>query len=178
MSAQIIKTILHVDMDAFFASVEEVLNPNLKGRPMIVCGYSRRGVVSSPNYAARKFGIKAAMPVYHAVARCPNVVMQPPHFSEYEKFSNEFVSIIAKSFTKNIQKTSIDECYVDITSIISLGNDAIKIAKDIQKKIFNELGLTCSIGIAHNKFLAKMATDMNKPNGITTLYEDEIKQKL
>jgi DNA polymerase-4 len=171
------KIIFHIDMNAYFASVEEILNPKLINKPLIVSGYSKKSVVSCPNYIARKYGIKAAMPVYKAIQLCPTVNICIPKMKEYQRFHNKFISIIKTKLSNLIEIVGIDECYVDVTHL-SNKTEPIKLAKMIQNKIFTTTGLKSSIGISSNKFLAKMASDLKKPMGISTLFQNEIQEKI
>jgi DNA polymerase-4 len=163
------KYILHVDINSFFASVEELNHPSFKNKPIAVSGYTKRSVVCSANYIAREYGIKAAMPVFLAQKLCPGLTVVVPHFDQYHKYSERFTKFISEKFTNKIELGSIDECYVNITSLIDENHSPIQIAENLQKWIKNAIGLNCSIGIANNKFLAKMASDYKKPLGITTL---------
>ena len=163
--------ILHIDLNAFFASVEEILNPKLKTKPIVVGGKtSRASVVSCPNYNARKFGIKGGMPIYKAKKLCRDLIVVNHHFQEYEKYSNIFIDFISQKLTNNIETMSIDECFADVTHLCSTPKEAINIAKIIQRRIYNSIGLKCSIGVSYNKFLAKMASDLKKPYGITSIF--------
>ncbi|MBP5256773.1 MAG: DNA polymerase IV [Mycoplasma sp.] len=163
--------ILHIDLNAFFASVEEILNPKLKFKPIVVGGKtSRASVVSCANYNARKFGVKGGMPIYKAKKLCRELIVVSHHFDEYEKYSNIFIDFISQKLTNNIEIMSIDECFVDITHLCSNSKEAFNIAKTIQKRIYNSIGLKCSIGISYNKFLAKMASNFRKPYGITSIF--------
>ncbi|MDR0825983.1 MAG: DNA polymerase IV [Mycoplasmataceae bacterium] len=170
--------ILHVDMNSYFASVEEAEFPQYRNKPIIVSGKTKRSVVASANYLARSFGIKAAMPIYMAKRLCPRVIIAIPHFNLYQTYADRFLQTIAEKFTNNIEIASIDECYVDITSLTKNNLMAVKIAEQIQTAIKKETGLKCSIGVANNKFLAKMGSDYKKPLGITTMWLSEIKEKL
>ncbi|MDR0985831.1 MAG: DNA polymerase IV [Mycoplasmataceae bacterium] len=172
------KYIAHIDMDCFFASVEELLNPKLKNKPIIVAGRNKRSVVSSANYLARKDGVKAAMPLFMATKICPKVIVVLPHFYKYEEYSEKFINLIEKKFSKMVEHLSIDECFVDITNLVNKNTSPIDVCNNIQRQIKQHIGLPCSIGIANNKFLAKMASDLKKPMGITTLWNSEIKNKL
>jgi DNA polymerase-4 len=171
------KTIFHIDMNSFFPSVEELLNPALKGKPVIVAANNRRSVVSSANYEARKYGVKSAMPLYRALLLCPKAKLVEPHFEYYEKYHNEFISLIKEKFTKEVEVASIDECYIDATKLVKR-TSIMKVALSIQNAIKNKLGLNCSIGISNNKFLAKMASKFKKPLGITMLYKEDLPTKL
>lgn len=156
------KIILHVDLDAFFASVEELDNPKLKGRPVIVGGKSKRGVVSTCNYKAREYGIHSAMPIFKAKKLCPNGVYIYPRGKRYSEVSHEVFNIL-HSITDKIEKVSIDEAYIDISNLYQSPEYVVKL---IKKRIKNEVGITLSVGISYNKFLAKLASDWNKPNGV------------
>ncbi|MBI3755327.1 MAG: DNA polymerase IV, partial [Deltaproteobacteria bacterium] len=161
-------SIIHIDMDAFFASVELKKRPELKGKPVIVGGDgdpAKRGVVSAASYEARKFGIRSGMPLRTASKRCPQAVFLPVDFEAYENESEKFMSIIGE-YTQLIESFGLDEAFMDVTEC---GKSALDIAREIKKRIKDELGLTVSVGIAPNKLLAKMASDMNKPNGFTVI---------
>jgi len=171
------KLIFTIDLDAFFASCEEIKKPEIKNKPMVVGKeLNGRGVVSSANYLARKYGIKSSTPFFKAKQLCPNLVILDTDFDFYEKMSNKVFNVI-ESFTKIIEIGSIDECYVDVT-FLTKKNKPIEIAKMIKKKIKEETGLIVSIGISTNILLSKIASGFDKPNGITTLYKHEIKEKL
>jgi len=157
------KIIIHVDMDAFFASVEEGDNLKLKGKPIIVGGAGERGVVSTCSYEARKYGVHSAMPIFMARSICPMGVFLPVRYLRYKEISDR-ISEIFKEVTDSIEPLSIDEAFLDITdSRFKSGEEAGLYIKDRVRK---ELGLTLSIGVSYNKFLAKLASDWNKPNGI------------
>lgn len=162
------RVILHVDMDAFFAAVEVMDNPTLKGKPVIVGGTSERGVVATCSYEARKFGVRSAMPTYIAKEKCPHGIFIHPRHYRYEEVSNEVFKILY-SITKKIEPVSIDEAYLDITD---LKESPEIIATKIKYKVKKSLGLTISIGISYNKFLAKLASDWNKPNGLKIISRD------
>ena len=163
--------ILHIDMNAFFASVEEVVNPELKNLPIAVGGRtSRASVIASPNYIARKYGVKAGMPNFKAKKLCPNLIIVNHHFDEYVRYSNIFIDFIRQKLTNNIEIMSIDECFADITHKCKSQDDAINLAKMIQSLLYQNVGLKCSIGISYNKFLAKMGSDLRKPYGITPIF--------
>ena len=169
------KVILHVDMDAFFASVEQMDNKNLKGKPVVVGGVSERGVVSTCSYEARKYGIHSAMPVFIARQKCPNAIFVKVRHFRYREISNRIFEIF-KEVTPLVEPLSIDEAYLDLSE----GNikDGKKAAYYIKKRVFKEFGLTLSIGISYNKFLAKLASDWNKPNGIMIINKDMIPEIL
>ena len=164
------RVILHVDMNAFYCSVHEAEEPHkYRGKPTAVAGSVelRKGIIVTCSYAARRLGISTGMLVNQALKKCPHLIVIPPDFNAYRKYSNAFMEI-AYGYTPCMEATSIDECYLDITGSKQFGTPE-EIATIIQKKIYEELALPCSIGIAPNKLLAKMASDMNKPNGLTIL---------
>ena len=165
-------TILHVDMDAFFASVEERDNPELKGK-VVVVGAGVRGVVSSANYAARKFGIRAAMPVTQARRLAPQAIFIPPHHEKYSKVSEKIMEIF-QSFSPYEEPISLDEAFLDVTGARKLMGSGREIAIKIKEKILKDENLTCSVGIAPNKFIAKLASGRCKPNGILEIAPDRI----
>ncbi|MBI5327828.1 MAG: DNA polymerase IV [Deltaproteobacteria bacterium] len=165
--------LIHIDMDAFFASVELKKHPELKGKPVIVGGDgdpTKRGVVSAASYEARKFGIRSGMPLRTASKRCPQAVFLPVDFEAYENESEKFMTII-REYTSLIESFGLDEAFMDVTEC---SKSALDIAREIKKRIKEELGLTASVGIAPNKLLAKMASEMNKPNGFTVIREKDI----
>lgn len=171
------RRILHIDMDAFFAAVEEKRNPGLKGKPVVIGGMgdpSRRGVVSTANYEARKYGIHSAMPLRTAYRLCPRAIFIPVDYEAYEAASRRFKSVLLE-ITSVMEDVGIDEAYLDISDEPD-SNEAI--AEKIKTGIFERTGLTCSIGIAPNKLLAKIASDMRKPDGLTVLTEDDIEGRL
>ena len=171
------RIILHIDMDAFFASVEQKRHPELTGKPIVVGGSgdpTKRGVVSTASYEARKFGIHSAMPLRTAYKLCPDAVFLPVDYEEYQRAS-EKVKNILREFTTVIEDMGIDEAFLDISQI---DKPLEEIAENIKKRIKEETGLTCSIGIAPNKLLAKIASDMQKPNGLTIIKEDEIESRI
>lgn len=171
------RRILHVDMDAFFSSVEQKRHPELVGKPVVVGGEgdpTKRGVVSTASYEAREFGIHSAMPLRTAYKLCPKAIFLPVDYEEYSKVSREIKAIL-KAFTPIIEDVGIDEAFLDISSI---DRPSEEIAREIKKKIKDEAGLTCSIGIAPNKLLAKMASDMQKPDGLTVIMENDIQSRI
>ncbi|MFO8166063.1 MAG: DNA polymerase IV [Desulfatiglandales bacterium] len=171
------RTILHIDMDAFFAAIEVQNNSSLKGKPVIVGGTSRRSVVSTASYEARKFGIHSAMPLFKAKEKCPHGVFLPVRIDEYKMVSRKIMNLL-HDFTPLVEQVSIDEAYLDITGTEHLFGCPKGIAKQIKKRIGEETGLTCSIGIAPNKFMAKIASDMNKPDGLTIILAGEVEKFL
>lgn len=170
--------IFHIDLNAFFASAEISVNPHLKGKPIVICRESRRAIITTASYEARKYGIHSAMPLFKAKELCPHLITVEPHFSLYKTLSQNFFNIISQ-FSNSLEVASIDECYVDMTEYIQENQlDPRICALRIQKKVYQELKLDCSIGIAPNKFLAKMASDMKKPQGITIITHQNYKEKL
>lgn len=160
--------ILHIDMDAFFAAVEQRDNPELQNKPVIVSGSSPRSVVTTASYEARKFGIGSAMPVFKAKEKCDHLEIVPVNRQKYVTESRKIMQVLSK-FTPLVEPLSIDEAYLDITGCQRLFGSFHDIAGTIKKEIYNEVALTCSIGMAPLKFLAKIASDMNKPDGLTII---------
>ena len=172
-----LRKIIHVDMDAFYASVEELDNPDLKGKPVAVGGSEKRGVVSAANYEARKYGVRSAMSGYLAKKNCPQIIFVKPRYSRYKEISNKIRSIFF-DYTDLVEPLSLDEAYLDVT-VNKKGNpSATLISKEIRQRIFDELGLAASAGISINKFIAKVASDVNKPNGQKTVNPEEVLQFL
>lgn len=170
------RIILHIDMNAFFASCEIAQDKSLKDIPIGIGGNSERGVITTANYVARKFGVKSAMSVVEAKRLCPNLKMLPVNFELYNQYSENFFSLLSE-YTSNIEKASIDEGYLDITELSDDVNP-LEIVKEIQDRLVKEHDLPCSVGVAPNMFLAKMASDMKKPLGITILRKRDVKEKL
>jgi len=166
-------TILHLDMDAFFAAVEQHDRPELRGRPVIVgAAPDKRGVVSTASYEARRFGVHSAMPSRVAFRRCPHGVFLPVRGERYREVSAEVMRIMRES-TPVVEQVSIDEAFLDVSGVLRPGADSVDLAKRLKHRIRAELGLTASVGVASNKFLAKLASDMDKPDGLTVLPTDE-----
>ncbi len=159
-----IRKIIHVDMDAFYASVEQRDNPELRGLPIAVGGSAARGVVAAASYEARTFGVHSAMPSVTAKRRCPSLIFVPPRFEVYKTVSRQIREIFAE-YTPLIEPLSLDEAYLDVTENLKGMEIATEIATEIRAKIKVATGLNASAGISYNKFLAKMASDLNKPNG-------------
>lgn len=158
------RKIIHVDMDYFFAQVEELKDPSLKRLPIGIGSKTGRGVLCTSNYIAREYGVRAAMPTKTALMKCPKLKLIPPVFEDYKKVS-KVVFEIFHEYTHQIEGISLDEAYLDVTDCELFGNSAFYIAQDIRKTIFERTGLTCSAGISYNKFLAKLACEQRKPNG-------------
>ncbi len=172
-----LRKIIHIDMDAFYASVEQLDNPELKGKPIAVGGGSKRGVVSAASYEARKFGVRSAMSGYIAKRNCPELIFVKPRFDRYREISENIRSIFY-DYTDLVEPLSLDEAYLDVT-INKKGNpSATLLAREIRQHIFDELGLNASAGISINKFIAKVASDYNKPNGQKTVNPEEALQFL
>lgn len=170
--------IFHIDLNAFFVSAEITLNPHLKNKPVVVCKSSKRSIITTASYEARKYGIHSAMPLFQAQKLCRDLIIIPPHIELYKSLSQQFFELIS-TFSDELEIASIDECYVDMTEYIqSCQLNPYIVAKDIQKVVYNTLKLNCSIGIAPNKFLAKMASDMKKPKGITMITHSNYKEML
>jgi DNA polymerase-4 len=164
------RKIIHLDMDCFYAAVEMRERPELAGRPIAVGGGSRRGVVTTCNYEARKFGVRSAMPGFQARERCPQLVFLPVRFDLYRAESAKIREIL-RSYTPLVEPLSLDEAYLDVTG---LDRYAWDIAKEIRRRIFEETGLTASAGIAPNKMLAKIASDWRKPNGQFAITPEQV----
>ena len=172
-----IREIIHVDMDAFYASVEQLDNPLLKGKPLIVGSRpEERGVVAAASYEARKYGVYSAMPTSQALRLCPDLIIQPVRMKRYAEISKD-INKIFYDFTPEIEPLSLDEAFLDVTGSIQLFGSAENIGKQIKQRIKNELGLTASVGIAPNKFLSKLASDLKKPDGFIII-TDENKQQI
>jgi DNA polymerase-4 len=164
VNAPPLRKIIHVDMDAFYASVEQRDNPELRGRPLAVGG-GVRGVVAAASYEARKFGVRSAMPAVTAKRRCPELIFVKPRFDAYRAVSAQIRAIFL-DYTPHVEPLSLDEAYLDVTEDLKGIGIATTIAEEIRARIFAETGLTASAGVSYNKFLAKIASDQNKPNGI------------
>ncbi len=164
--------IMHIDMDAFFASVEQLDNPELKGKPLIVGGQSNRGVVSTCSYEARKYGVHSAMPMVEARRLCPHAEFLPGRMWRYEEASREIMRIFHEE-APLVEQLSIDEAFLDVSGMERLSGDVRNVGWRIKERIKNEIGLTCSVGLAPNKFLAKMASDLQKPDGFTVITHEK-----
>jgi DNA polymerase-4 len=165
VNAAPVRKIIHVDMDAFYASVEQRDFPELRGRPLAVGYGEARGVVAAASYEARKYGVRSAMPSVTAKRRCADLVFVPPRFDVYRQVSNQ-IRAIFHDYTPHVEPLSLDEAYLDVTEDLRGIGIATRIAEEIRARIFAETGLTASAGVSYNKFLAKLASDQNKPNGL------------
>ena len=170
--------IMHVDMDAFYASIEQMDHPELKGKPVVVGGGGTRGVVSAASYEARRFGIHSAMPITEARRRCPHAIFMPVRMTRYVEMSRRVMSIL-HACSPRVEQASVDEAYRDGTGLERLFGPVEKMARTLKERVLSETGgLTCSIGLAPVKFLAKIASDMHKPDGLTVLYPDAMTEFL
>ena len=174
MGTPIFRIIFHIDLNAFFASCETILRPELQNLPLAITGEksSKRGIVVTANYVARQYGVHSAMPLMQAKKKCPHLVVASANYDLYRKISQQFIQLLHE-YSDQVEKASIDEAYVDVTHLYQEIHP-LHLAQQIQQRIFNELKIGCSIGVAPNKFLAKMASDMKKPNGITVLRKRDL----
>lgn len=171
------RTILHVDMDAFFASIEQRDLPELKGKPVLVGGKGPRAVVAAASYEARKFGCRSAQPMAIALRKCPEAIIAKPRMSRYSEISQQIFRIL-DDFSPLVEPLSVDEAFVDVTGSRRILGSPRQIAEKIRKRILDETYLTASVGVAPNKFLAKLASDMDKPDGLTIIERDGIPQAI
>lgn len=167
-----LRKIIHVDMDAFFASVEQRDDPSLRGKPVAVGGSSERGVVAAASYEARKFGVRSAMPSVRAARLCPDLIFRKPRFDVYKQVSNQIRAVFL-DYTPHVEPLSLDEAYLDVTEDLRGIGSATRIAELIRARIKAETGLTASAGVSYNKFLAKLASDQNKPDGLCVIRPGE-----
>jgi DNA polymerase IV len=172
-----LRAILHIDMDAFYASVEEQDRPELRGQPLIVGGTGSRGVVAAASYAVRRFGVRSAMPMRDALRRCPQAVVVQPRMSRYKEISDQVFGIFHQ-FTPLVEGLSLDEAFLDVTASQQLLGGPEVIGAEIRSRILGTTGLTASVGIATNKLLAKIASDLNKPNGMCRIDAGNIREIL
>ena len=170
---KVIRKIIHVDMDAFYASVEQMDNPSLRGKPVAVGGSKDRGVVAAASYEARKYGVKSAMASVQAKKMCPKLIFVRANFSRYKGISAQIRKIF-QDYTELIEPISLDEAFLDVTVNKKGINLASEIAIQIRQRIYSEIGLTSSAGISINKFVAKVASDINKPNGQKTIHPSQV----
>ena len=169
----IYRKIIHIDMDAFYASVEQMDNPALRGKPIAVGGSENRGVVSAASYEARKFGVRSAISGVLAKKYCPEIIFVRPRFDRYKEISSKIHKIFHE-YTDMVEPLSLDEAYLDVTQNKKGNPSASLLAQEIRLRILNEVGITASAGISVNKFVAKIASDYNKPNGQKTVNPDEV----
>jgi DNA polymerase-4 len=169
--------ILHVDMDAFFASVEQLDHPQFRGKPVLVGHDGPRGVVAAASYESRRFGCRSAMPMAVAKRLCPHAIITPGRFDRYRDLSHE-IQLLFEHFTPIVEPVSIDEAYLDVTDSIRLHGEPVTIARNLKQLIHGKTGLTASVGVAGNKFLAKLASDMNKPDGLMVITAAEAERIL
>ena len=167
------RKIIHIDMDAFYASVEQMDHPELRGKPIAVGGSENRGVVAAASYEARKFGVRSAISGVLAKKNCPELIFVSPRFDRYKEISKK-IHAIFHDYTDLVEPLSLDEAYLDVTHNKKGNPSATLLAKEIRTRILNEVGLTASAGISVNKFVAKIASDYNKPNGQKTVNPDEV----
>jgi DNA polymerase-4 len=173
MDSQAPNKILHIDMDAFYASVEQLDNPELREKPVAVGGGGERGVVAAASYEARKFGVRSAMSGFLARKNCPNLIFVKPRFSRYKEIS-KMIRAIFYEYTDLVEPLSLDEAFLDVTENKKNNPSATLIAEEIREKIFTVVGLRASAGISNSKFIAKIASDINKPNGQKTIAPEEV----
>ncbi len=171
------RSILHVDMDAFYASVEQRDNPELRGKPLVVGGGENRGVVAAASYEARKFGIRSAMPMAEAMRRCGHLVRVTPRMSHYKEASTQIFEIF-REFTPLVEGLSLDEAFLDVTASVKLFGTSERIAETIKQRICDETRLTASVGVAENKLVAKIASDLDKPDGLSIVMPPQYAAKL
>jgi DNA polymerase-4 len=170
------RLVLHVDMDAFYASVEQRDNPELRGKPVVVGG-DTRGVVAAASYEVRKFGVRSAMPMADARRRCPDLVRVAPRMSHYKAVSKQIFAIFGQ-FTPLVEGLSLDEAFLDVTASRNLHGDGMQIATSIKRLILEETRLTASVGVAENKLVAKIASDLDKPDGLSVITSANVQEKL
>lgn len=170
------RTILHIDVNNFFASIEIMLNPNLKGFPVAVCGSEndRHGIVLAKSYEAKKFGVKTAETVWQAKKKCPNLIIVPPQYDEYKKYS-KLIQNIYYSYTDQVEPFGLDECWLDVTGSLKLFGNVENIAEEIKERVKKEIGVTVSIGVSFTKTFAKLGSDLKKPDAITYISKENFK---
>ena len=173
------RTVLHSDLNNFYASVECSLNPSLKGHPVAVCGNPemRHGIVLAKNYEAKAYGVQTGEALWEAREKCPNIIFVPPHYDVYMEYSKEARSIYAE-YTDQVESFGLDECWLDVTGSRLLFGDGKTIADDIREKIKKRLGVSVSVGVSFNKIFAKLASDMRKPDKTTVIGADDFKEKV
>ncbi len=172
------RQIIHVDMDAFYAAIEQRDNPDLRGKPVVVGGDPQgRGVVSAASYEARRYGIHSAMPCAEARRRCPQAVFLPVNMRKYRQVSRQVMEILG-AYTPLVEQISVDEAFMDVTGSRRLFGSAEQIARQIKRRIKQELGLTASVGVGPNKFIAKLASECQKPDGLVIVRADQVEEFL
>jgi DNA polymerase-4 len=171
------RKILHVDMDAFYASIEQRDDPSLRGRPLVVGGSNNRGVVAAASYESRRYGIRSAMPMRDAYRRCPDLLRVAPRMSHYQSVSKEIFTIF-REFTPLVEGLSLDEAFLDVSSSIALFGDEIGIAREVKDRIRSRTALTASVGVAPNKLVAKIASDLEKPDGLCVVTQHNMRAVL
>ena len=171
------RSILHVDMDAFYASVEQRDNPELRDQPLVVGGTGNRGVVAAASYEARQYGIRSAMPMREALRRCPHLLRVRPRMPHYQAVSKQIFEIF-RGFTPLVEGLSLDEAFLDVTASVALFGEPLDIARSIKRQVRETTGLTASVGVAENKLVAKIASDLDKPDGLTVIYPSDYASRL
>ncbi len=171
------RTILHVDMDAFYASVEQRDDPELRGKPVVVGGGSNRGVVAAASYEVREFGVRSAMSMADALRRCPDLIRVTPRMSHYKSVSKQIFEIF-RQFTPLVEGLSLDEAFLDVTASRNLHGSGVEIAARIKTLIVEQTRLKASVGVAENKLVAKIASDLEKPDGLAVITSDNVQEKL
>ena len=171
------KVIVHIDLNAFFARCEELKNPALEGKPVAVGHDGRGGIVSTCSYEARKYGVSSAMPMFKAKQLCPKLIVRPVDYHFYSSMSKTFFNFV-KRYTPLVEAASVDECFADFTEPLKKEKDAIAFFRKLQEDLFKETGLKCSIGVSTTKFLAKMASDFQKPLGLTVIRKRDIEKMI
>src|SRR5690349_6497914 len=177
MPSQPERSILHVDMDAFYASIEQRDDPSLKGKPVIVGGTSGRGVVAAASYEVRRYGVHSAMPMSTALRLCPHAVCVTPRMKLYSEVSEQIFGIFHE-FTPAVEGLSLDEAFLDVTASRALMGEAVAIARAIKQRIQSRTRLTASVGVAPNKLVAKIASDLKKPDGLTIVTPPTLREVL
>ena len=167
------RTVLHVDMDAFYAAVEQHDRPELAGQPVVVGGAGGRGVVAAASYEVRRFGVRSAMPMREALRRCPQAVVVTPRFKRYREISAQVFEVF-REFTDEVEGLSLDEAFLDVSGSAGLFGSGEEMAREIKSRIRERTGLTASVGVSHNKLLAKLASDMGKPDGLTVIRPEDV----
>ena len=167
------RTVLHVDMDAFYAAVEQHDRPELAGQPVVVGGAGGRGVVAAASYEVRKYGVHSAMPMREALRRCPQAVVVAPRFKRYREISAQVFEVF-REFTDQVEGLSLDEAFLDVTASTGIFGDGEAMAREIKKRIRARTGLAASVGVSHNKLLAKLASEMAKPDGLTVIRPQDV----